>query len=265
MLRSRNTRTACIGLLLLSGLFGLSASESGRLADAQDLDLHPAHSHAGTCAQPAAIVSTLSPVSNAYIVDGEAMVLPEIVGSAAGIPVEYSSTTLPVSLSQILSGQFIIDVKLSEEDQVSSIACGEIGGLMMGTTDLPIGLVPMNDSGHYGTAWLHENGDGTTTISIALIDLGSTTTSPTGATIPVSIQNFAFQPDTITARAGDTVVFTNNDSAPHTVTQDPMGSGFQSDPIDPGTTYTLTIDEPGTYSFFCAFHPAMKGTILATE
>ncbi len=61
------------------------------------------------------------------------------------------------------------------------------------------------------------------------------------------------------------MVFTNNDSAPHTVTQDPLGTGFQSDPIGQGTTYTLTIDEPGTYSFFCEFHPAMKGTILAID
>ena len=48
---------------------------------AQELDLHPAHTHTGTCLQPGAIVSTLSPVSTAYVVDGESMVVPEIVGS----------------------------------------------------------------------------------------------------------------------------------------------------------------------------------------
>ncbi len=164
MLRTRNAGIACLGILLLSGLFILPASGISRLADAQELDQHPAHTHSGTCAQPGAIVSTLSPVSNAYVVDGEAMVVPEIAGSAAGIPVEYSSTTLPVSLSQILAGQFIIDVKVSEEDQLNSVACGEIGGLMLGTTDLPIGLVPVNGSGHYGTAWLHENEDGTVNV-----------------------------------------------------------------------------------------------------
>ena len=258
-------RFSVIALLLLSGISALALAERHELVEAQTLDLHPAHTHTGTCGQPGEIVSTLSPVSNAYFVDGASMVVPEIVGSESGIPVEYSSTTLPVPLSQILAGQFIVDVKVSEADQGNSVACGEIGGLMLGTSDLPIGLVPIADSGHYGTAWLHDNGDGTTNLSIALIDLGGSAPAPTGATIPVSIQNFAFQPATITARAGDTIVFTNNDSTVHTVTQDPLGSGFQSAPIDPGTTYTLSIDDPGTYPFFCELHPGMTGTVLATE
>jgi plastocyanin len=156
-------------------------------------------------------------------------------------------------------------VKVSQEDQLNSVACGAIGGLMLGTADLPIGLLPVNDSGHFGTAWLHDNGDSTTTLSIALVATGGTTAAASGATIPVSIQDFAYQPATIAARAGDTVVFTNNDASPHTVTQDPLGSGFQSAPIDPGTSYSLTIDEPGTYPFFCEFHPGMTGTILASE
>jgi plastocyanin len=262
---SWRSHVAVVALLLLGGLLLAARAGDRQGAVAQELDLHPAHTHTGSCEQPGEIVSTLSPVSNAYVVDGESMVVPEIVGSAAGIPVEYSSTTLPVALSQILAGQFIVDVKVSEADQANSVACGEIGGLMLGTTDLPIGLVPINDSGHYGTAWLHDNGDGTTNLSIALIDVGGGPAVTTGATIPVSIENFAFQPNTITARAGDTVVFTNNDSATHTVTQDPLGSGFQSDPIAPGTTYTLTIDEAGTYPFFCELHPSMTGTILASE
>ena len=265
MHRSRTLQIVALTLLLLAGISPLLLLRSGQLAVAQDLDLHPAHTHTGTCLQPGEIVSTLSPVSNAYVVDGESMVVPEIVGSEGGVPVEYSSTTLPVALSDILSGQFIVDVKVSEEDQLNSVACGEIGGLMLGTADLPIGMLPVNDSGHYGTAWLHDNGDGTTNLSIALIATGGTTAASSGATIPVSIQNFAYQPATITARAGDTVVFTNNDSSAHTVTQDPLGSGFQSAPIDPGATYSLTIDEPGAYPFFCEFHPGMTGTILASE
>jgi plastocyanin len=265
MSRTLRFRLFVVALFFLAGVSLFPQSAGRGLVDAQELDLHPAHTHTGSCVQPGPIVSTLSPVSNAYVVDGESMVVPEIVGSAAGIPVEYSSTTLPVPLSQILAGQFIVDVKVSESDQINSVACGEIGGLMLGATDLPIGLVPVGDSGHYGTAWLHDNGDGTTNLSIALIDVGGAPAVTSGATIPVSIQNFAFEPATITARAGDTIVFTNNDASAHTVTQNPSGSGFQSAPIDPGTTYTLTIDEPGTYPFFCEFHPGMTGTILASE
>jgi plastocyanin len=219
----------------------------------------------GTCEQPGQIISTLSPVSSTYDVDGVPMMVPGVVGAPDSIEVEYSSTTLPVTLAQILQGQYIVDVKVSEEDQDNSVACGAIGGLMLGTSDLPFGIAPINNSGHYGTGWLHDNGDGTTTLSVTLIYVGSGAPQTAGATIPVSIENFAFSPSMIAARAGDVIVFTNNDTVPHTVTQSTTEGGFQSDPIAPGTTYTLTIDEPGTYEFYCEFHPAMTGTIIASE
>jgi hypothetical protein len=88
-------------MTVFGGLAIVAHLPSDRLAVAQELDLHPAHTHEGTCLQPGPIVSTLSPVSSVYVVDGESMVVPEIVGSPDGIPVEYSSTTLPVSLAQI--------------------------------------------------------------------------------------------------------------------------------------------------------------------
>lgn len=253
-----------IFLLTVSGMAAISFGNSGQIVRAQDVFSHPAHTQRGTCQQPGEIISTLSPVSSTYTVDGVAMMAPGNVGSPDGIEVEYSNTTLPVPLAQILEGEYIVDVKVSEDDQGNSVACGAIGGLMLGSSDLPFGIAPVNNSGHYGTGWLHDNGDGTTTLAVTLIYVGSSPTPTTGATIPVSIQDFAYQPATISARAGDTIVFTNNDSVPHTVTQDPAGSGFQSAPLDPGTTYTLTIDEPGTYPFFCEFHPGMTGTISAT-
>ena len=35
---------------------------------------------------------------------------------------------------------------------------------MLGASDLPIGLAPLNDSGVSGIAWLHDNGDGSTSV-----------------------------------------------------------------------------------------------------
>lgn len=264
MLRARLPWLLSILMLATTGMVAIPLVSGGQTARAQEIFSHPAYTQTGTCEQPGAIVSALSPVSSTYVVDGTEMMVPGVVGSPGGPEVEYSSTTLPVPLSQILDGQYIVDVKTSEEDQEHSVACGSIGGLMLGTSDLPFGMVPINSSGHYGTGWLHDNGDGTTTLSVALIYVGSSAT-PTSATIPVSIQNFAFSPSTITAKAGDVIVFTNNDTVPHTVTQSTESGGFRSDPIAPGTTYTLTIDEPGTYDFFCEFHPAMTGTILASD
>lgn len=265
MLRARSPWYLPLSALAVLGMLAAFFAIGGPAVQAQEIFSHPAHTQSGTCQQPGEIISTLSPVASTYDVDGVSMMVPGNVGSPDGIEIEYSSTTLPVSLAQILQGQYIVDVKVSEDDQSHSVACGAIGGLMLGTSDLPFGIAPIDQSGHYGTGWLHDNGDGTTTLSVTLIYVGSSAPATTGATIPVSIQNFAFSPSTIAARAGDVIVFTNNDTVPHTVTQATTGGdGFRSDPIAPGTTYTLTIDEPGTYEFFCEFHPAMTGTIIAS-
>ncbi len=42
---------------------------------------------------------------------------------------------------------------------------------MMGS-DLAIGLAELNGSGHSGVAWLHDNGDGTTTVDVVLMHRG---------------------------------------------------------------------------------------------
>lgn len=264
MLRFRRPWLLPFIALIAFGMTIMPVGNVGQTAHAQEIFSHPAYTQSGTCEQPGDVISTLSPVSSTYDVDGVSMMVPGVVGSPDGIEIEYSSTTLPVTLAQILQGQYIVDVKVSDDDQDHSVACGAIGGLMLGTSDLPFGIAPINNSGHYGTGWLHDNGDGTTTLSVTLIYVGSGAPQTAGATIPVSIENFAFSPSTIAARAGDVIVFTNNDTVPHTVTQSTTEGGFRSDPIAPGTTYTLTIDEPGTYEFYCEFHPAMTGTIIAS-
>jgi plastocyanin len=59
-------------------------------------------------------------------------------------------------------------------------------------------------------------------------------TSSSGTTI--TEQNFAFSPANVTVKAGDTVTFTNNDSAPHNVKIDGKELGVQQ----PGESKTWT-------------------------
>jgi plastocyanin len=86
---------------------------------------------------------------------------------------------------------------------------------------------------------------------------GGTTTGCT-----VAIQDFAFSPDTIEITAGTTVTWTNNDSAPHTVTSD--DGAFDSGDLAQGDSVSLTFNEPGTYTYHCTYHPNMVGTIIVT-
>jgi plastocyanin len=92
-----------------------------------------------------------------------------------------------------------------------------------------------------------------------------------------------FIPDEIDVAAGDTIEFANTSNEPHTVTaysgsiRSEAGyfasGGFESEEearanlsaglIDPGETFELTLNEAGTYRYFCIPHESqdMRGTI----
>jgi plastocyanin len=73
----------------------------------------------------------------------------------------------------------------------------------------------------------------------------------------VSIVDFAFEPATLEISAGETVVWTNDGLAPHTVTGDFADSGV----LDPGQTFSHTFDSEGAFDYFCAIHPDMVGSV----
>jgi amicyanin len=79
-------------------------------------------------------------------------------------------------------------------------------------------------------------------------------------TTSVDIVNFAFSPQNIIIQVGDTVTWTNQDSAPHTVTSD-SGSELDSELLSQGQSYSHTFNDPGTFEYHCTPHPFMIGTV----
>jgi plastocyanin len=79
----------------------------------------------------------------------------------------------------------------------------------------------------------------------------------------VNIQGFAFVPQNLTIGAGTTVVWTNLDSTTHTSTG--SGNAWNSGNLAQGASYSHTFYTPGTYSYICAIHPSMTGTITVTS
>jgi len=78
------------------------------------------------------------------------------------------------------------------------------------------------------------------------------------ATHSVSMINFSFNPKILTINKGDSVVWTNQDSAPHNV-----GIGGSESPIlSNGQTFVFVFDNSGTFDYYCPLHPSMKGTII---
>jgi amicyanin len=82
-------------------------------------------------------------------------------------------------------------------------------------------------------------------------------------TLQVAIENFAFQPSHIKVHAGDTVTWTNRDSAPHTVTFE--NAPFKSGLLAQNESWSNTFAQIGTFPYFCEPHPWMKGQVTVEE
>jgi plastocyanin len=90
-------------------------------------------------------------------------------------------------------------------------------------------------------------------------------TATTGALTPgaptITIKDFEYGAP-LTVAPGAVVTVTNIDAAAHTVTAD-QGTAFDVDVRGSGGTATFTAPSaPGSYSFYCTYHPSMHGTLI---
>jgi plastocyanin len=103
------------------------------------------------------------------------------------------------------------------------------------------------------------NPTGTTSVSIV-----------EGSALQTQTQNY--EPKEVTANLGETnkVVWTNDDTTPHTVTTDTGYSDPTSGEFDsmatiglllPKQTFEFVFTEPGEYPYHCEPHPWMTGTV----
>ena len=81
-----------------------------------------------------------------------------------------------------------------------------------------------------------------------------------GAGGTVRMVGLAFAPGPLTVARGATVVFDNDDTAPHTVTA--RSGGVDSGVIDPGRQFSLTVTDG--FDYFCSIHPSMTAKITVT-
>lgn len=76
----------------------------------------------------------------------------------------------------------------------------------------------------------------------------------------VGALSWGYSPPSITIHVGDSLTWTNVGSLAHTVTAD--DGSFDSGSLSSGDTWTFTFNTAGTYSYHCAPHPWMKGTVI---
>ncbi len=75
----------------------------------------------------------------------------------------------------------------------------------------------------------------------------------------IEISGFAFVPATVTVTVGTTVTWTNLDSVAHTVTSET--DLFDSGNLTRNATFSYSFTDRGTFSYYCANHPYMKGEV----
>ena len=81
-----------------------------------------------------------------------------------------------------------------------------------------------------------------------------------GATKRIAIRDFAFHARRIVVKPGTKLVWTNDDSDPHTISS--RAAHWSSQALDTGQTFSRVVRRRGTYHYLCTIHPFMHGTVV---
>ena len=82
-----------------------------------------------------------------------------------------------------------------------------------------------------------------------------------GKTVVITLKNIQFNPSSVTVKVGQTVKWSNQDSAPHNVTGGPL----HSKTFGNGGSFTYKPTKAGKISYVCTIHPGMTGTLNVTS
>jgi plastocyanin len=74
----------------------------------------------------------------------------------------------------------------------------------------------------------------------------------------ITIQNFAFNPGTLTVKQGTKVTWNNQDSAIHRI----KSGDFNSQDLSQGDKFEFTFKNKGSFDYICGIHPSMTGKIV---
>lgn len=81
-----------------------------------------------------------------------------------------------------------------------------------------------------------------------------------GKTHTVRIEGLKFVPERLEVAAGDTVVWTNKDLVPHTVTA--SAARVESGELAPNKSWRFVAKKKGEMPYICRLHPVMKGMLV---
>jgi plastocyanin len=88
--------------------------------------------------------------------------------------------------------------------------------------------------------------------------------TPAPGDVTISMKDVENIPQDAKAKVGQTIVWTNDDPFPHTVTAE-SGADFDSGTMEGGETFEFTAEGAGEIAYVCRIHPNQKGTVTVTE
>ena len=94
-------------------------------------------------------------------------------------------------------------------------------------------------------------------ICLALLPAAALAAEKTHA---VRIEGMKFVPERLEVAAGDTVIWTNRDLVPHTVTA--SGARVESGELAPNRSFRFVAKKKGEMPYICRLHPVMKGVVV---
>jgi plastocyanin len=84
--------------------------------------------------------------------------------------------------------------------------------------------------------------------------------------VKITYHEFTIEPDTLKAKVGSTLVWTNNNTEKCNVKSEGGAYTFDSGNLPEGGTFELKLDKPGTIHYECTYYPTtMNGTIEVVE
>jgi plastocyanin len=108
--------------------------------------------------------------------------------------------------------------------------------------------------------------------SVMLIALAGGAGAGTSPAIHIKIHDHTFVPAIVHVRVGQAIVWLNTDQDFHTVTSGAHNADdgrWKSSPAIPdGQTFTVRLQKPGTYPYFCLphqFEASMHGTVIVSR
>ena len=90
-----------------------------------------------------------------------------IVGPMEANAAAASTSIVPATIEELTRTPHAVNAVLTSANPEPPRTCGEIGGVRVGN-DLVFGVGARSPTAYAGTAWLHENSDGTTTVTLFL-------------------------------------------------------------------------------------------------